>query len=448
MIGMDIRDKAEKILLPSSLQDRPAELATLTRWLLLGLLLRLLFIPFAAHNDYLSEHWRAERVAFSGVVYPTRLEVGSHYLDALNLRLIEPLLPEHGQLFWSPSATVQSNPHAGPVQYARFAAYPRVNRALFLTKVPYLFFDLVSGLILLHLFNDATKSKRAFKYWILNPVMIFAVYIFGRYEVYAAAFGLLSLFLLSRDRRSWGALILGVAVLFRTSMLLLVPIYAMATAKQWSKRFEIGLLGLLPFITTLVVLEGVLGLSPAFVSSRQAGFVTMLLHSIGTLQLYPYVIGYVIILLGLDVWSKRGSALKRFALASLFVFQLILITAWHSIVYYAWAMPFFVWLVGDDKRLAKYFVWQVLAWGLFWFLATDAGVFTPYLFAPLSPLISRLRPTPGVLAVFEGIGLQQSQVISVARSILAAVAVWIISFALYLEVKQQRTLLPDEADHE
>lgn len=435
-------------LFPPLLQEDPGTAKSLRRWLLLGLLLRLVFMPFAAHNDYLSEHYRAEQVAFGGVVYPTRLELGSHYLDALTLRLIAPLVPEHGRLFWSPRAEDQSNPHAGPLQYARFAAYPRVNRALFLTKIPYLLFDLAGGLLLLHLFKDAGKARRAFAYWMVSPVMIFSVYVFGRYEAYAAALALLSLLLVSRGQKAWGALALGLAVLFRASMLLVVPVYVMAVSAEWDRRVILGVLALLPMSLSLMVFEGAMGLSPAFVSSRRTGFISLLLSSVGTQPIYPYVVGYMSVLLGLYVWSDRSTELRRYALGGLFVLQLIFITTGHSIVYYAWTMPFLVWLVGDDQRMAKFFWWQVGAWAFYWLLATDEGVFTPYLFAPLSRAISSARPTPKILAAFEGLGLSALQAVSAARSVLVAVSTWVVLFALRLEVGRQPSLSNGEVTNE
>lgn len=422
--------KLSNRLLPPLLRDQPALRLQLTRWLLLGLLLRLLFMPFAAHNDYLSEHLRAERIAFDGVVYPTRLEPLSHYLDALTLRLFAPLIPERARLFWSPSAEQMSFPAAGIPEYVQFAAHPFVNRALFLTKIPYLIFDLIAAWLLLYLFANAEQALRAFKYWLLNPVIIYAVYIFGRYEVYALAAVLLGMLLLRRKHPNWGAISLGFAVLMRTSSLLLVPVYAMAAARKWPQRLQLAILALLPTAVSLLVMEKLLGWSPAFVSEGQAGLVRILLAPIQNIGRSPYVVGYVLTVMALHFGMNEMSALRRFAVSGLFVYLLMFIFTHHSPAYYAWIMPFLVWMIGEDADFGRYFLWQFAAWFFFWLMATDAGVFTPYLFSPLSSYMRQLHPTETLLGKLAPLGLSRDPMIYVGRSVLAAVSIWIAAAAI------------------
>lgn len=417
-------------LLPPSLRNKPVLQAQLTRWLLLGLLLRLVFMPFAAHNDYLSEHWRAEQVAFGGVVYPTRLELVSHYLDALTLRLFAPLIPEHARLFWSPSAEQMPFPNAGPLEYAQFAAYPLVNRALFLTKIPYLVFDLIAAWVLLLLFSDPGQSVRAFKYWLLNPATVYAVYIFGRYEVYALAAILISMLLLYRQHRNWGAIVLGLGVLMRASSLLLVPVYAMAAARSWPQRLKVTILALLPMAASILLIEGWLGWSPAFTSERQSWLLQILLTPIGGIWWYPYVMGYVLTIMAFHFGLNGLPPLKRYALSGLSVYLLIFIFTHHSPAYYAWIMPFLVWIIGENAVFGRYFWWQFVAWSFFWLMATDMGVFTPYLFSPVSAYMQEIHLTPFLLARFASIGLERDHMVYIGRSILAAVSIWILVAAI------------------
>jgi hypothetical protein len=387
-------------------------------------------MPFAAHNDYLSEHWRAEQVAFGGVVYPTRLELISHYLDALTLRLFAPLIPEHETLFWSPGAEQMSFPSAGPLEYTRFAAYPSVNRVLFLTKIPYLIFDLVAAWILLHLFTDVTQSLRAFKYWLFNPVIIYAVYIFGRYEVYALAVVLLSMLLLQRGHRNWGAILLGIAILMRASSLLLVPVYVMATARRWPRRLQVATLALLPTVVSLLAIERLLGWVPAFVSERQSVILQMLLVPIEGIDMYPSVAGYVLIIMGLHFGMKEVSVLRRYAVSGLFICLLIFIFNRHSPAYYAWIMPFLVWMIGQDAAFGRYFSWQFAAWSFFWLMATDAGVFTPYLFSPVSTYMQEIHPMLSMLEKIASLGLRKEHMVYIGRSVLSAVSIWMLAAAL------------------
>src|SRR5436190_15156590 len=68
-------------------------------WLSIGILLRVLFMPFTASNDYLDSHWRSEQMAEGTVLYPTRTQFLSHAVDAAWLVLITPLLPNRANVF-------------------------------------------------------------------------------------------------------------------------------------------------------------------------------------------------------------------------------------------------------------------------------------------------------------------------------------------------------------
>lgn len=414
-------------LLPVTFHDQPAMRATLTRWLLLGLLLRLLFMPFGAYIDYLSEHFRVEMAAFAGPKYwyPTRTEPVTHWLDALTLRIIEPLTPDHTYYFWPPIERLAGHAHAETPDYDRFVTYPRVNRVLFLTKLPYLLCDLICAGILLHLYDDASKSTRAFKYWMLNPAILYAVYAFGRYETYAIALVMLSMLLLRRGHKMWGAVSLGASILCRMPLLMVLPMYPMAVAKRWSRRFALGILMLVPVVALLLLLERVLGIIPAFAhSNRDNLFFQLVLKPSDRFS--PFLIGYTITALGMDLWSRKAntSALTRFSIAGLCVFCLMLAFSYHSPVYFAWIMPYLVWLIGEEPSFGKCLIWQTAAWAFFWLLVNTSSVFSLRLLAPVSIKITKLYDHSQLLDWLANIGLDSSLVTIVAHSVLTAASAW------------------------
>lgn len=421
------------MLLPQSLRHDPQVRSYLTRLLIVGLLLRLLLMPFAMHTDFLSEHWRAEMVAFGGVTYPTRIELLGHYLDALVLRIIRPLIPHHAYYFWPPQEALQGGfPSTDIAGYNRLASYPRVNRVLFLTKLPYLLFDVISAFLLMHLYHDAKKSARAFKFWMLNPALIFTVYVWGRYEVYALALVLLSMLFLRRGRWIEGALTLGVSVLFRASVLLIIPAYVMAIPKQWSRRALAGAAALFPYVGLFFFMENVLGLSQAFVAGNNPLFFSMLLNPYGELQVFPFLMGYVVIMLALDSSLWKSSNFRRYAVAALVIYSLMFTFSSHGPAYYVWIMPFLVWITGEDPHFGRLLLWQTMSWLSYWFVLI---IFTPSLFSPLWIELQTLPLNRWFLDKLVNFGITESQAAISARSALAAVSAWIVVSAVRLETR-------------
>jgi hypothetical protein len=152
----------------------------------------------------------------------------------------------------------------------------------------------------------------------------------------------------------------------------------------------------------------------------------------------PFFVAYGLLLLWLD---RQSASWKRVVQASLVVYLLIYVFAWHSAHYIVWLTPFIIPILVWRPDWLLYYVLLLITWFTYWLFATDVGVFTSYLFSPLwgevrlSPLIKdRLLPHLGFLR------LNLNQIIALLRSLLAAVAAWLIYLVLknpWLERKSE-----------
>ncbi|MFA5993118.1 MAG: hypothetical protein WC796_05420 [Candidatus Pacearchaeota archaeon] len=98
----------------------------------------------------------------------------------------------------------------------------------FFFKLPFLFIDLLSGLLIFWIVKDLTnnvrKAKIAFLFWFLNPIVYYVYGIHGHYELLVPFSILLIIFGLMKDRR-WIFTALGFVLLFTTKyfVILFVP---------------------------------------------------------------------------------------------------------------------------------------------------------------------------------------------------------------------------------
>lgn len=235
-------------LLPAPLGD-PTQRRPLLGWLGVGLALRLALMPFTVSADLLAVYWRSHLIAYDGRLFGEYLvNMGAHYVHAASLRLLDWLLPAPHEVWIHPWWWADS--FALSPQILRwFSTQPWTYQTLFALKLPYLAADLGAGLILLALLGRvrAPAITRAWAFWMLSPIGIYASYVFGRYEMFAVVLVLGALLACERERPWLGAVLLGLAITMRTYPLLLVPIFAFVVVRRWRLRATWAVVALLPF---------------------------------------------------------------------------------------------------------------------------------------------------------------------------------------------------------
>lgn len=226
-------------------RQRPALLA----WLGVGLALRFAVMPFTVSADLLAVYWRSHVIAFHGEVFSGYLvNMGAHYLHAVWLWLAQLALP-HPEAIWTHPWWWADSGALAPQTLRAFMAGPQTLQTLFVLKVPYLVVDLVAGLVLLSMVAPRSPrlARRAWAFWMLSPIGLYASYVFGRYEALAVAFVVVALWACERERPWVGAILLGVAITVRGYPLLLVPVFALVAVTGVRRHVAFAGLALAPF---------------------------------------------------------------------------------------------------------------------------------------------------------------------------------------------------------
>ena len=257
--------------LPASFQrflPRPfadsAQRPALLGWLGVGLAVRFLLMPFASSADLLAVYWRSHLIAHHGEVFGSYLvNMGAHYVHAAWLWLAQPFLPSPESVWTHPWWWSDSSALAPQIERA-FVTAPEALQTLFVLKVPYLIADVAAGLLLVALLDRARPAmvRRAWAFWMLSPIGLYASYAFGRYEAMVVALVVAALWACERERPWLGAVLLGLAITVRGYPLLLVPLFALIAVQGVRRHVAWAGLALVPFALVMAsnkLLAGTVG---------------------------------------------------------------------------------------------------------------------------------------------------------------------------------------------
>jgi len=415
-------------LIPSVYRQDPAVKRSIYKWLLVGLLIRLAFMPIALHLDLLSVYQRSSLMAYSGVLWVGAGQTFVHYIHAFFLLIFKPLMP------YLEGALQGATGSASWSVWREFTIHPNVFRTLFLFKLPYLIFDLGCAFLLLAIFLDKKKGVTAFKFWLLNPVVIFAAFIFSRYEPMAIFFILLSLYYARNNLQVRALFSLGVAVIIRLYPLILLPFFVIILGKGLRQRLKLAFWGLLPL--------GIMtALSKLFYGVSDAGQLAKLPHTNYLMSLrFPLGFAYDVIfiffagytILFLYAYFKTNHSFVDLWKSVLGLLLLFFATCFFHPHYFMWLIPFLTLQVVEDKRFIGLFAIQILCWIVYTFQWKEdlAG----YLFVPLNPSYFMSLRSP-----FEIINQYYSAAnfIGIFRSIFSGVSFWMI-YLLFKEFSLTR----------
>ena len=115
------------------------------KWIGIGLLLRLVFMPISAAPDLLWFYWRAHLIVYHHEFSLGASQMLLHYIHAFFLWLLTPLMPYYETIWthpWTP--THPTSPAEIEQMFSTFFTFvsrPHIFRTLFLLKFPFLLFD-------------------------------------------------------------------------------------------------------------------------------------------------------------------------------------------------------------------------------------------------------------------------------------------------------------------
>ncbi|MFH0870519.1 MAG: hypothetical protein V1866_05690 [archaeon] len=207
--------------------------------LLLGLALRLVFMPFTmmtdlSHNYYQYFEDRSNHAGYFSSVHLLPLSQPMHYLSASFYSLMIPA----GRWYDMKLVAEANNPAVDHFLTRTYLlekallASPPVHLKIFLLKLPYLIFDMAILFLLPLFFEDEKKKRIAFILWIFNPVAIMDSFIFGTPDVIWIFFVVLAFYQVYRHRLFISILLILFSALFRPYSLLLLPLFLLLMLKD------------------------------------------------------------------------------------------------------------------------------------------------------------------------------------------------------------------------
>ena len=128
---------------------------------------------------------------------------------------------------------------------------------LFASKTLYLLFDLSAAFFLLRIFgNDPLQRRRAWLFWLFNPLIIYGAYVHGQFDIIAIFFVVVSLWSARNGKSRWAAFSLGIGSCFKVfPFFFLLPLVLIST-RSWRERLVLLLLGTVPYALFIIPFLG------------------------------------------------------------------------------------------------------------------------------------------------------------------------------------------------
>lgn len=390
-------------------------------WGLVGLLLRLLLMPFAMHTtpeftgDIASMNFTAHYLVHPSpetdpglATYPPL----AYYTMAFFQDLLTALTPSLLTFLTLPAAAGRASD-----AMMNWVSHPTVFRYLFFLRSWYLPFDFGTALVLA-LLAGRSKGLRAFNFWILNPIVIYDGYVHGQFDTVVAFFTLLAIWLASKRRPSWCLFLLAVAAGYKAFPVLFIVPAALVLGQSTRQRLELCAIG----ISTVVLMF--LPLASAYTAPNLSS------RLMDALALFPLryepqsgqVVYVFVALYGMLAWHAlySRSPLPPFARLWKYVFVILALyyaQAVFDLHYLVWIMPMAALQFVEDRQVWLPYVVIIGCIALL-YLTVSPGAF----FLPANPEFFHRLPSPAdMLPPY----IPLTTIIAVARSILAGTFLWL-----------------------
>ena len=379
------------------------------RLVVLAILLRIILMPFFGHVDVLSE---ARRIFFwdqQGIYFDDISRNATALFQLLFYKVSSLFIADENALFFHEN---MRNSTANPVEYFEFVSNDSIFRVLFIIKLPFFVADLVTAWCVYLYCERDYGARRATLLWLYNPMVLFAVYIFARFESIPIMFCALSLLAIKRERLVLAAIAVGLCINSREIFIFLGPVFIAMMFSRGAAKYSLMSRLLASAIVLFAVAVSVQLISltgsslDAFgrdvTSIATEGRVDNLFRFIvGSFLMFPMI--YFVILL--YTWNNdapiKDQSVVMFALViiSFFVFSS------HTAHYVSWMALFPCIYYARNPLLLKPMLMLFVTWFIYNLSITDIGVFTTFLASPLSINFAGL---PNFPQMYHALGLSKS----------------------------------------
>jgi hypothetical protein len=318
-------------------------------WLLAGLIVRLLLMPFTLHvdptfiGDIVAMNRHAYLIAFDSEstmrAWPS-YPLPAYYTMAFFQMVLSPL---------SPSIPLDIS---GQAALTNWVNSPMVFRQLFFFKLWYLLFDVGAAFFLWRIVqHDQSKARRAVLLWWLNPIVIYNAYFHGQFDLVPVFFTVLAFYVATREHPTWSLLLFVVAAGYKVYPLFFVLPALLVLYRSWRERLKVLLLGGAGFLVFILPRLIDYNNTASFYADRFFG-VSYDIRFGG--QVYVFFALYAALMW--YVWSigARGSeALWRVCLITLLIYYPF---SYFDLHYWAWIIPFVIlyWVNWPEEALPSF----------------------------------------------------------------------------------------------
>ena len=390
----------------------------LYKYFLTGLLIRLTLMPFFFQRDILSTYQRAAQTVFSGVLGADFHQLLTHFIHSAYLFAIKPLIPNLDYL-----ASVLLNTDKW-FSWVDFNNSLYIYRTLSLFKFPYFILDIACMFLVMRLLYDDQPLKRlkVFKYWALNPLVIFVIYLFARHDIIGIFVTLLALILAKNNRKYWAIIVIAFAIALRFFPIMILPlliIYLARKKRDYIILFSIGLTGL---IGIEAFSHLYFGRSVIFSLLNAQHFEYMLSAKLNLIihdAIFIFVVAYIILIL--HFLHQKNKTFKLFLSYCAIVYLLYVSTSYFHPQYLMWAIPFLI-LIFVRKNSLYYYHW--IQFGLLMFVLIYWGdLVTKYLISPID--LKTALYTTGPIPIINRF-YSPDKFVNIFRSAFTAISLWMI----------------------
>ena len=338
---------------------------------LVGVLIRIILMPFAVHIDMLSATWREHFLAFASINQAAGV---IEYLTSLYVCLAKPLLHSLPDIL----DPLRRDPGEGSVSYAIFVQSADAMRSLFILKLPYLIADIFFAVFVWKAFGAMKNRSLALILWAFNPFLIYAVYLWGRYDIFPILFSFMAFYFAKKELKYFSLISILIAVYLRISFVIFLPfflIYYWEEIRRWWK-----------YILAIIILAVVFskGMIFAYVGGSFLDYALKGQFGNGFND-----VGLLVIVFPLVLFFFYKNCLNNRSFQKLVYFSLIGIIAFYALSYFhphyiAWITAPLLFAIVLSRRI----LWPTIILAAVYFILVDV-YFGPArtigLFSPLNP---------------------------------------------------------------
>jgi len=404
----------------------------LYRYFLIGLFIRLIFLPFLFQRDLLSTYQRAAETVFAGNFGSDFQQMLTNVIHSIYLFIIKSIFPAINEL--SPILLEKDT----WISWISFNSSYNVFTALALFKILYLIFDVVCMLIILRLsFDSEPESRlRVFKFWMFNPFVIFILYVFARHDIIGILATLVALLLAKKNRKYWAIIVLAFGIALRFFPIMILPLFILYMARTNKDYIILSVIGISGLAAVELFSYFYFGRSVIFSLLNAQHFDYILSSKLELVihdRIFIFVAVYVIIILSfLHIKRKNFDILLNYGA--------IIYLAYVSLCYFhpqymLWTVPFLI-IIFIRRKSLLYYHWIQFAL-LLVILIYWGDLVTKFVFAPIDYkfFIYLTSPIPIINRFYD-----PAKFVNIFRSIFTGVSLWMI----YLIYKDNKKILTDE----